>query len=108
MSKLDCKSIEQLSRMFCLIEEIAAFLHINPEDILKDKEAMKAYNRGRMIAQIELRKKQMQLADRNTQMATWLGKQYLDQTDKQEIDHSATLKIIEVPERIRKKKRSKK
>lgn len=52
------------------------------------------FNQKRSKGKISLRRKQWQLAETNPAMAIFLGKNYLGQKDKQEIEHSGGVKVI--------------
>ena len=56
---------------------------------------------------ISLRRFQLQLAEKNVAMAIWLGKQYLDQKDKTEVDNNIKAEITEIRRTIVKPKEEK-
>lgn len=84
--------IRQLSVLQCTEAEAAAVLGVSvttfKEMIRIDQKAKKAWEYGREIGRMRIREKQFLLADRHPQMAIWLGKQYLGQSDVQVLEHS--------------------
>ena len=48
---------------------------------------------GKEMGKTSLRRKQFALADGNASMAIFLGKNYLDQTDRQDINQSVTVDV---------------
>lgn len=86
--KIDVKQFENLCGLQCTKEEIAAFFNCSEDTI--DRFCKREYgesfavvfHRKRGMGKISLRRKQWKLADKNASMAIWLGKQFLDQTDK--------------------------
>lgn len=57
-----------------------------------DKEFRQAYTRGRERGKMSLRRMQWTSAEGGSvQMQIWLGKQYLDQKDHQEVEHSGQI-----------------
>lgn len=89
--KLTCdeetlKAIEGLARIQCTMVEAAAVLHVHRDtfsDFLRANEkAMQAWEDGRESGKASLRRNQWKMSETNPTMAIWLGKQWLDQTDK--------------------------
>lgn len=85
---IDYKIVEALSKVMATQEEIASQLDISARTLQKDEEFLRVYKKGLDSAKVSLRRKQYLLADTNATMGIWLGKQYLGQKDKQEIEHS--------------------
>ena len=93
--KIDWEKVRKLCYMQCTAEEISAFFEISIDTFLRlckrkfnctSAEYIKNYSAG---GRMSLRRKQMELAlagDRT--MLVWLGKQYLGQSDKREIEAS--------------------
>lgn len=89
--------ILKLSNVMCTDEEIADMLGCDI-DTLKAKHNIEAfsesYKKGRSQAKSSLRKWQFQNAKNgNASLQIWLGKQYLGQTDKQEIEEKGNSPI---------------
>ena len=84
---IDAKEVEKLASFGCTNVEIAAFFDCDESTIRKRFSDIIA--RGYQNGKIRLRKKQIETALRgNVKMLIWLGKQMLDQSDKQSIEHS--------------------
>ncbi len=87
--KVDLDRVEELARLQCSDEELATALGLAAEELAElrhDDEALgAALGRGRQDGMNSLRQAQWEAAlGGNVQMQIWLGKQYLDQRDRQE------------------------
>lgn len=92
--RIDKKQFENLCGLQCTLLEICDFFDV--EDDTLNSWCKKTYGttfsevfklkRGK--GQISLRRMQWKLSEKNTAMAIWLGKQYLGQKDRQEIDNN--------------------
>lgn len=91
--EIDYAQAEKLANMFCTMEEIAAFFEVSVRTLERDEEFCRIYKIGKNCAKMSLRRKQFNLADKNPQMAIFLGRQYLGQTDKIEQDHKVSVSI---------------
>lgn len=80
---IDESQVESLATIQCTAEEIGYVLGCSGDTIRE--RFSEAYKRGRESGKASLRRKQWKLADKNAIMAIFLGKNYLDQKDKQEI-----------------------
>ena len=81
---IDTKQLEQLASFGCTNREIASFFGCS-EDLIK-KSYSSFLTKGKDAGKIRLRKLQWNAAEKgNVPMLIWLGKQLLDQTDKQEL-----------------------
>lgn len=84
--------IRALSGLQCSEAETAAALGVTTtafrEMIRIDAKARDAWEAGRELGRVSIRRKQFALADRHPQMAIFLGKQYLGQNDVQVVEHS--------------------
>jgi hypothetical protein len=92
------KTIEGLAKIQCTNAEAAAVLSVSRETFEKflgdHLKASEAWNNGKDGGKASLRRIQFGLAQKgNTAMAIWLGKQYLGQKDKQEIDQNVNVRI---------------
>jgi hypothetical protein len=92
---IDQEQVERMAAIGCTDTEIATVLNIS-EAYLK-RRAAEALKRGRARLKRSLRRKQVQLAMKGSvPMLIWLGKQYLDQKDKQDVAYSrAELQVVE-------------
>lgn len=88
---IDVEQFKGLCSIQCTLVEIADWFKCSEDTIerwckrelkMSFAEAYKKYSVG---GKISLRRAQMKMAEHNATMAIWLGKQYLGQTDKQEV-----------------------
>lgn len=79
--KIDYATVEKLANIQCTQEEIANFLDISVRTLQRDGEFCRIYKKGQDNGKMSLRRYQYKLAEKNTAMAIWLGKQYLGQKD---------------------------
>lgn len=88
---IDFEQFKGLCAIMCTEEEIAHWFRCSVDTIerwckrelkLSFADAYKKYSVG---GKISIRRYQMKMAEHNATMAIWLGKQYLGQTDKQEV-----------------------
>jgi len=84
--KINYELVEKLASLQCTQEEIAYVLGCSSKTIQRDKKATKIIKMAKEKGKASLRRMQWKAAERgNASMLIWLGKQYLGQTDKQEI-----------------------
>lgn len=89
--EIDKEQFEKLCYLQCTINEIASFFNCSVDTIERwCKREFNAgfadvYDKKRCGGKISLRRAQFRLAETNVTMAIWLGKQFLGQTDKQEV-----------------------
>jgi hypothetical protein len=80
------RTIGELGKLFCTLEEVAAVLGVcrkTFQTFLGDcPEAREVWDDGLMHAKVSLRRKQLNLADKNAPAAIFLGKNYLGQKDE--------------------------
>ena len=112
--EIDKAQFEKLCKIQCALDEIADWFNCSEDTIerwckrtyqdedgnpLTFAEVYKKYSAG---GKIVLRRAQMKLAEKNATMAIFLGKNYLGQTDKTEIeDTTAYEKLDEILKGIR-------
>lgn len=89
--KIDKENFEKLCGLQCTKDEIAGFFNCSEDTIerfcqreYKENFAV-VFAQKRTIGKISLRRSQWRMAESNVTMAIWLGKQYLGQSDQQEI-----------------------
>lgn len=93
--KLDYEAIEKLSGMMCTQEEIASYFDCSVRTLQRDTEFCRVYKKGLDKGRMSIRRQQLKLLESgNATIAIWLGKQYLNQTDK--VDSNTTLKTPEI------------
>ena len=91
LKEIDPRKFEKLCEMQCTEKEIAAFFDVSEDTILRwcrrtyGAKFADVFADKRQLGKISLRRSQWKLAQNDTKMAIWLGKQYLDQTDKREV-----------------------
>ena len=83
---IDTKEVEKLAGYGCSAREIADFYGCDESLISKSYSSF--ITKGKANLKKRLRKAQLDAALKgNSTMLVWLGKQMLDQTDRQEIEH---------------------
>ena len=85
------KALREIAKLQCTRGEAAAFLGISRRaliTLLQDERGKRAWDEGRELGKVSLRRKQFRLAGTSTPMAIHLGKQYLEQQDK--VSHELT------------------
>lgn len=84
--------VERLAAINCPIEEISSFLRVAPNTLrnrLNNDDFEETYNRGKKLFRQSIRESQSRLIKRdNVNMSIFLGKNYLGQSDKSEIQFS--------------------
>lgn len=92
--EINREHFESLCGIQCTLEEISSFFKCSEDTIerwckrelkMSFADAYKKYSAG---GKISLRRWQFKMAEHNTSMAIWLGKQYLGQRDQQDIQVS--------------------
>lgn len=89
---IDWKHFEQLCFIQCTHDEIASFCKINRETLYIRAEKQYGedfptiYKRFSDGGRMSLRRHQYRIAEKNTAMAIWLGKQYLGQREPESND----------------------
>lgn len=88
--EIDQKQFENLCGLQCTKEEICGWFDVTDKTL--ENWCKRTYRSGfsevfrqkRGLGKISLRRHQWRLAEKNANMAIWLGKQYLGQTDRSE------------------------
>ena len=96
--QIDMDLVGRLAMIQCTIQEIATFIGVNNKTLVKQAGFLEIYKKGQENGKMSIRRMQFKLAEKNTTMAIWLGKQYLGQTDKIEtsFNRPATTEPIEL------------
>ena len=87
-------TFESLCAIQCTKEEICAVLQVSDKTLdrwVKDvygEYFSVVFHNKRNMGKSSLRRTQWKLAEKDTRMAIWLGKQYLDQKDKTEYEEN--------------------
>lgn len=89
--EIDEEAFKKLCGIQCTLDEVASFFDCSPDTIERwCKRELKitfaeAFKKHSANGKISLRRWQFKMAEHNVSMAIWLGKQYLGQTEKQEV-----------------------
>ena len=98
--EIDYDIVEKLANIQCTQEEIAGFLNLSVRTLQRDEEFCRIYKKGQENGKMSLRRMQYKLAEKNTAMAIFLGKQYLGQKDNVEVQSSQLDKVSELLNKI--------
>ena len=94
------RQVLALAKIGCSQEEMGQVLGVSPDTITRNYA--EPYKRGIATLKQSLRRKQVNLALRgNVTMLIWLGKQWLDQSDKREVSGGIAFRDME---QVRKKR----
>ena len=93
--EIDYQTVEKLASIQCTQEEIANFLEMSVRTLQRDEEFCRIYKKGQDNGKMSLRRYQFKLAEKNTAMAIFLGKQYLGQRDVIETDNTHEISKVE-------------
>lgn len=91
---IDMEQVEKLASIQCTMEEIAFFFDIDVSTLHRNKEFCNVYKKAKEGGKMSLRRIQWKLAQNNTTMAIWLGKQYLGQKELVEEKQEETIQIV--------------
>ena len=112
LNEKGCKMIENLSSLMCTDEEIASILGVSVDTLTNknNKDTFTEYKlKGQNKGKSSLRRIQFKLAEKNSAMAIFLGKNYLGQKDSVEmVDNTETNRqlqnianLINKPKKVR-------
>lgn len=103
--EIDQKQFENLCGLQCTKQEICGWFHVTDKTLESwCKRTYKAgfsetFRQKRGTGKISLRRAQFRLAEKNANMAIWLGKQYLDQHDEIKVETQGKVSIVDdIPE----------
>lgn len=98
MSDIDMDRVEAMMRIHCTKDEISSVLGMSTRTLDRRLKEMgeenfdTLYKKNRAHGNASLRRMQWRQADNgNTAMQIWLGKQYLGQQDKQQVEHQGEI-----------------
>ena len=102
--EINQKNFESLCGLQCTLEEICGFFSVTDKTLdgwckrTYGLSFSEVFKQKRGTGKISLRRAQFRLAEKNANMAIWLGKQYLDQKDivEQNINTDGVKVIIDV------------
>lgn len=90
-------TVRGLGRIQATTRECAAVLGVSHPTFLafmqRHPEVAEVLEQGKELGRRSLRRTQFQLAQTNAGMAIFLGKNYLDQTDRQDINQSVSVDV---------------
>ena len=90
---IDYEAVDKLASIMATQEEIAAFLDVSVRTLQRDEQFCHVYKKGLDKGKMSLRRKQYAMSETNPTLAIWLGKQYLGQKDKQELETTGSQNI---------------
>lgn len=99
--EIDQKNFESLCGIQCTKEEICGFFDVTDKTLESwCKRTYKAgfsevFKQKRGKGKISLRRNQFRLAEKNANMAIWLGKQYLGQKDNIDVTSDEIIKKLD-------------
>lgn len=99
--EIDQKNFESLCGLQCTKEEICGFFDVTDKTLESwCKRTYKAgfsevFKQKRGKGKISLRRNQFRLAEKNANMAIWLGKQYLGQKDNIDVTSDEIIKKLD-------------
>ena len=96
--ELDSAKVEALAALQCTFDEIASGLGVSTDTLdrrrKEEPDIAEAIKRGREEGTRSLRRLQWDAAQKgNVTMQIWLGKQWLRQTDKHEVEHTGNMTV---------------
>ena len=100
--EFELKQIEGLIQIQCTQEEVCSVLETTDKTLNRWLRKTTGYNfseyfeQKKAFGKASLRRKQWKLADVSPAMAIFLGKNYLGQKDKQELEHSGSIKSVTI------------
>lgn len=84
--EIDYEAVKKLAGIQCTQAEIAAWLGCSVDTLLRDEKFCEIYKSGLENGKMSLRRYQWRaLEEGNTTMLVWLGKQYLNQKERNEL-----------------------
>ena len=87
--EIDYNLCETLAKIQCTQEEIANVLGVSTRTLQRDEEFCRIYKKGMEQGKMSIRRQQFKSAENgNVTMQIWLGKQYLGQRDRSEIENN--------------------
>lgn len=105
--EIDKSQFEKLCGIQCTAEEICNFFEVSNKTLYKwvkktyGENFSTVFRQKRSRGKISLRRTQFRLAESNASMAIFLGKNYLGQTDRPEIENSDNGKLSDLIEGLK-------
>jgi hypothetical protein len=108
--RADAETLQQLTELGalqCTRSEAALIMDVAEQALIsffaRSPAARTAYEAGRGHGLKALRMTQFKLAETNASMAIFLGKNYLDQADRRELERSGAIDVSQEKQRVRDK-----
>ena len=98
--QIDYETVEKLAHIQCTKTEIANFLGCSVDTLDRDNNFAEHYKKGLDGGKMSLRRMQFKLAEKNSAMTIFLGKQYLGQKDVVEQQNVDLGKVEELLSKI--------
>ena len=92
--EINVKQVEKLAALQCTLKEIASFFDVDESTI--SRRFAREMAKGKESGKISLRRNQFNLSKTNAAVCIFLGKNYLGQSDRQEIVQLD----VEVPQNV--------
>lgn len=108
LKKIKKETFESLCKIQCTEPEICAVLEVSDVTLNKwckaeyGKSFLEVFREKREGGKASLRRNQWKMSETNPTMAIWLGKQFLGQTDKQEVKNTVQIDTGEAVDSLRK------
>ena len=106
--EIDQTQFEKLCGLQCTKKEIAGWFDCSEDTIenwckkIYDESFSAVFAKKRTGGLISLRRSQFRLAEKNATMAIWLGRNYLEQTDRDAVEDTTALdKLDEILKEMR-------
>ncbi len=92
---IDYEKVEKLAAIMCTQAEIASVLGVSLSQLAHDPEFLHIHKKGMEHGKASLRRMQYAAASGgNPTMQIWLGKQYLEQRDKMDVENTITTEEV--------------
>ena len=98
--QIDKKMFENLCKIQCTKDDVCGIFDCDEKTITRwcqdtyEEGFSDVYKRKSSIGKMSLRRNQYAMSETNPTMAIWLGKNWLGQSDKTEIDHKSSDKSM--------------
>ena len=99
--EIDQKQFENLCGLQCTLEEICGWFGVTDKTLNSwckrtySESFSEVFRQKRSTGKISLRRSQWKLAEKNANMAIWLGKQYLGQIEQPAPDRTSENNLLE-------------
>ena len=97
--EINRRVFEQLCGLHCTIEDISNWFECTPKTLESwckreyGSTFYQVYREKRVLGNVSLRRAQWKLAEKSAAMAIFLGKNYLGQSDKQDVKVNGSLEV---------------